>query len=76
MNEKQNLDQIENVEVRNDSLQAGTPEKADGLPATPQKHNSKGIVLVPQPSDDPRDPLVSLNFSMILCKTLILIRGL
>ena len=25
------------------------------------KHNSKGILLVPQPSDDPRDPLVSLN---------------
>ena len=25
------------------------------------KHNSKGILLVPQPSDDPRDPLVSLT---------------
>ena len=25
------------------------------------KHSSKGILLVPQPSDDPRDPLVSLK---------------
>ncbi len=27
--------------------------------ATHQKHNAQGVVLVPQPSDDPRDPLVS-----------------
>lgn len=27
-------------------------------PTTHMKHNAKGILLVPQPSHDPRDPLV------------------
>ena len=28
-------------------------------PRAPKKHSKSGLVLVPQPSDDPRDPLVS-----------------
>jgi hypothetical protein len=40
------------------SAMSGLPidEKASQL-----KTNSKGVVLVPQPSNDPRDPLVSIQ---------------
>ena len=35
-----------------------TMNTTEQLPTPQMKHNSKGVVLIPQPSDDPRDPLV------------------
>ena len=47
-----------------------TMETTEQLPTPQMKHNSRGIVLVPQPSDDPRDPLVGVAFSYPKCSTL------
>ena len=37
-------------------------DTTEQLPSLQLKHNSKGVVLIPQPSDDPRDPLVGIAF--------------
>ena len=60
MDEKHNtgVEHISNINGR------ASPERIEGmepaLPTTP-KLNARGLVLVPQPSDDPDDPLVSLG---------------
>lgn len=40
------------------------------MPSTPDiKHSDEGVVLIPRPSDDPRDPLVSqISQLMYVCK--------
>lgn len=43
-----------------DDVGTNSPSEVDEMHGSTahMKHNAKGILLVPQPSDDPRDPLV------------------
>ena len=43
-----------------DNVGSNSPSEVDEMrgPTSHMKHNTKGVLLVPQPSDDPRDPLV------------------
>ena len=58
--------QIENAGVMATRSRA---ENAEQVPTSSDsnhmKQSTKGILLVPQPSDDPRDPLVSLNLNIV-----------
>ncbi|KFY90575.1 hypothetical protein V500_05135 [Pseudogymnoascus sp. VKM F-4518 (FW-2643)] len=48
----------DNFSVSDDNMPP-SPEKLHASPGTMQKRSSKNVVLIPQPSDDEDDPLVS-----------------
>lgn len=39
----------------------GSPDKCDATPTVAGKTDGKDLVLIPQPTDDPEDPLVRLH---------------
>jgi hypothetical protein len=39
----------------------------DGKSDTAVKTGHNGVILIPHPSDDPRDPLVSENHNIVYC---------
>lgn len=49
---------IEALEHANDSINSYEPDRPQELSKQRTKVNEHGVALVPQPSDDPRDPLV------------------
>ena len=59
----------ENVERL--SVGEATPNDAQDLARQPTKVNRAGIALVPQPTDDPRDPLVGGSWSPATRRSLI-----
>ena len=59
--------QVEDTADMADAPRSDVTEPANSSSDTNyMKHSSRGILLVPQPSDDPRDPLVSLILVSIL----------
>lgn len=55
------LDKQVDMHIEESALEKGivTPSPSSSeKEGSPLKYNEKGVALVPQPSDDPRDPLV------------------